>query len=462
MVLHPSFQNKMSGYMLCTPDQESSSTPPPASELHQYAVERADALLQHLTADPQDAARQAAVSTEDVPVEEISVELKGIVTSLKFMSQNHLTSTGFRFVLDDRQQQLWVLVTAILALNRTRGHHIACLTILLSLSDARVGQAFNFDTTLPHVEEFLWLLTDIGILYCEENVDGGTYIVTPAALALFRRDASSCIARCITRGISSSTLPAHLYVTGCLEAGAVDTSSEAMSEEQGVIVEANFKVYAYTTSQLHANLLGLFCRVVMRLPNVVVGHITAETVLRALKRGIRAENIIRYLESAAHPRAVKRAEESGGGIIPNNVRGQLEVWETNRARTTYERVVFFEWDPGEIDAVTFDSVRKRCEAACALLWASPARKAGNHGAGTSLGQACLAVRAEWAPRLREVLASLTKRKSRGAVQRPPLTTAVAASAPSVFASLAADQAAGVGGDVIESSESDAGSDADIP
>ena len=46
------------------------------------------------------------------------------------------------------------------------------------------------------------------------------------------------------------------------------------------MVENNFKVYAYTTSQLQVRLLGLFCRNIACLPNMVVGQISSELVLK--------------------------------------------------------------------------------------------------------------------------------------------------------------------------------------
>merc|ERR1711976_525505 len=122
---------------------------------------------------------------------------------------------------------------------------------------------------------------------------------------------------------------------------------------QGIVVESNFKIYAYTWSALHVSLLGLFCRVTLRLPNMIVGIITAEAVIEALKKGIRVENILRYLEGAAHPRALRRKTD-GGSVVPDNVRVQLEVWESNRSRITTQRAVLFEWELGEIDTEGFD------------------------------------------------------------------------------------------------------------
>ena len=81
-----------------------------------------------------------------------------------------------------------------------------------------------------------------------------------------------------------------------------DQGTEGNVESDGIMVENNFKVYAYTTSWLQVRLLGLFCRNIACLPNKVVGQISAEPVLKAMMRGIRAENIPLSFESTVHRR----------------------------------------------------------------------------------------------------------------------------------------------------------------
>merc|ERR1712187_773181 len=100
---------------------------------------------------------------------------------------------------------------------------------------------------------------------------------------------------------------------------------------------------------------------------MIVGIITAEAVIEAMKKGIRVENILRYLEGTAHPRALRRKAE-GGTVVPDNVRVQLEVWESNRSRITTQRAVLFEWAPGEVDKEAFERLRAFAETGGFLLW----------------------------------------------------------------------------------------------
>merc|ERR1712187_1064306 len=101
----------------------------------------------------------------------------------------------------------------------------------------------------------------------------------------------------------------------------------------------------------------MVCKIVTHLPNLVVGQLAAEPALRAMKQGIRVDNIIRYLEGAAHPRAVRRLEQ-GNSIVPASVRNQLEVWESGRSRTISWHAVLFEWDTSEADKFAFEQARR--------------------------------------------------------------------------------------------------------
>ena len=120
---------------------------------------------------------------------------------------------------------------------------------------------------------------------------------------------------------------------------------------------------------------------------------TPESVLKAFKRGIRSGHIIRYLESAAHPRALMRRGQ-GAAVVPENVRGQLEVWEANRSRTKSAHVVKISWAPNDPDSSNFERARKYAEDDGSLVWSR------RESEGTS---SLLIVEIEGAQRLREHL-----------------------------------------------------------
>jgi transcription initiation factor TFIIH subunit 4 len=77
---------------------------------------------------------------------------------------------------------------------------------------------------------------------------------------------------------------------------------ESSYEKGYIIVETNYRVYAYTESKLHISLLALFTELLYRFPNLTVGVITRDSIRQALRGGITARQIISYLEQHAHPK----------------------------------------------------------------------------------------------------------------------------------------------------------------
>ncbi|RVW95841.1 RNA polymerase II transcription factor B subunit 2 [Vitis vinifera] len=61
-----------------------------------------------------------------------------------------------------------------------------------------------------------------------------------------------------------------------------------------VVVETNFRLYAYSSSKLHCEILRLFSRVEYQLPNLIVGAITKESLYNAFENGITAEQYSGY------------------------------------------------------------------------------------------------------------------------------------------------------------------------
>ncbi|SBS88898.1 RNA polymerase II transcription factor B subunit 2, putative [Plasmodium ovale] len=106
--------------------------------------------------------------------------------------------------------------------------------------------------------------------------------------------------------------------------------------EIGLIVQSNFKVYLYTSSILKINILSHLCELQARTPNMVVGILTRRSVLNAYNSDITANQIIKFLESYAHP-----GRSNFKSSIPINVITQLKLWESERHRLSLEDSIVF-------------------------------------------------------------------------------------------------------------------------
>jgi transcription initiation factor TFIIH subunit 4 len=93
------------------------------------------------------------------------------------------------------------------------------------------------------------------------------------------------------------------------------------SKEEFIIMETNYKIYAYTQSDYRKSIIHLFCDVTLELPNLVRGVMTEESVNRAYEKGITSSQIIHFLGSSVID-----------GHLPLTVSNQIRIWESKRNR----------------------------------------------------------------------------------------------------------------------------------
>lgn len=126
-----------------------------------------------------------------------------------------------------------------------------------------------------------------------------------------------------------------------------------------IIVEANFRIYAYLESrhemeeQILFNLLSLFAEIKYRFPNLIIADLNDISVMRAYKKNLKAEQIIQFLEMNNHnplqhqpekktSTALQQAEVkkrlsflrvfqeesvNENPILPHNIFQQLNLWQ---------------------------------------------------------------------------------------------------------------------------------------
>merc|ERR1711979_162629 len=86
-----------------------------------------------------------------------------------------------------------------------------------------------------------------------------------------------------------------------------------------IIVESNYRVYAYTESLLKITILRLFTQPISLLSNLYVGTISKKSCLRAFESGVSADKILFFLWQYAHPKALIRNTR----ILPEIVKNQI-------------------------------------------------------------------------------------------------------------------------------------------
>ncbi|TYJ13093.1 hypothetical protein E1A91_A10G027800v1 [Gossypium mustelinum] len=195
-----------------------------------------------------------------------------------------LTESGFQFLLMDTNAQLWYIIREYISNSEEQGVDQADLiAFLLELSFHTPGEAYSLDTLTDDQTTMIKDLADLGLVKLQKGRKESWFIPTKLATNL------------------SVSL------------------TDSSSRKQGfVVVETNFRMYAYSSSKLHCEILRLFARVEYQLPNLIVGAITKESLYNAFENGITAEQIVTFLQQNAHPRVAAKIPS-----VPENVTDQL-------------------------------------------------------------------------------------------------------------------------------------------
>ena len=130
---------------------------------------------------------------------------------------------------------------------------------------------------------------------------------------------------------SSVFYPTRLATTLTSDAGALRFAISSSTAEAGtsgfIVLETNYRIYAYTNSALQISILQLFSNLKVRYPNMIAGKITRDSVRRAVAQGITANQIISFLDTHAHPQMRK-----SNPVLPPTVVDQIRLWQIEGER----------------------------------------------------------------------------------------------------------------------------------
>jgi transcription initiation factor TFIIH subunit 4 len=278
-----------------------------------------------------------------------------------------ITQKGYDFMLQDNAQQVWHFIVQYMASmeenlssdpTKAQALKREALLVLICLSFARFGECYSGAALSKEGRTIIKDLSLFGLLYTKKV--GKTFIFYPTRIAMQLVG---------SEGVSNK---------GGGGGGMWSWSSKALesalahprphdSSHLAIIVQTNFQLCAYTTSELHVSMLGLFCDVhtIRRLPNVIFMTISRDSIKGAFNLGIQAQQILRFLEKHAHP----KLRESGTDPLPGNVVDQIFLWDRERHRVRFSEVFNHQpMMPGE-----FQAVQKYVMEIGAHGWSSEAR-----------------------------------------------------------------------------------------
>ncbi|RKP35685.1 RNA polymerase II transcription factor B subunit 2 [Dimargaris cristalligena] len=218
-----------------------------------------------------------------------------------------ITNNGFQFLLQDVSTQVWMFLLQYLDLaEKLQMDLVEVLHFLFQLGSLELGADYSTDSLTPTQLQMLEDLRDYGIVYQRKKRS--------------RRFYPTRLATTLTTGL-------HNITPSFGQAGAAGGGGEASQDVGFIVLETNYRLYAYTDSPLQIAILNLFVSLKSRFANMVVGVITRDSMRSALAHGITADQIIVYLTTHAHVHMRDR-----NPVLPITVTDQLRLWEMEKNR----------------------------------------------------------------------------------------------------------------------------------
>lgn len=229
-----------------------------------------------------------------------------LLLSSGLIDKSHrITSSGFQFLLQGANAQIWALLLQYLEASDLAGADpVELIHFLFMLGHLELGTAYMTSNLSEFQLSLLQDLVEFGMIWQEAPGDAKFW---PTHMATTLTKGSS-LRNSASKGTSSN-----------------DVNDSDMTGF--VILETNYKLYAYTSSPLQIAVLELFTDLTSRFPNFCTGQLSRNSIRRALVNGITADQVILYLTSHAHSQMRKSTP-----LLPPTVVDQIRLWELEKNR----------------------------------------------------------------------------------------------------------------------------------
>lgn len=282
-----------------------------------------------------------------------------------------ITNEGFQFLLQDVNAQLWTLLLQYLRMAESlQMDPVDVLNFIFMLGSLELGKDYSLSALSETQVNMLEDLRDYGLIYQRKSSSRRFYptrlATTLTSDTTTLRSASSAMNKVIENAKHNAYAPSDIENSGT------------------IIIETNFKLYAYTNSPLQIAILNLFVHLKSRFSNLVTGQLTRESIRKALVSGITAEQIISYLESHAHPQLRRAAEEQLEkkieydsntneklNILQPTIADQIKLWQLELDRIqAFDGFLFTDFASEQ----EYQVLSKYAEEIGVLLWNDSTKK----------------------------------------------------------------------------------------
>jgi transcription initiation factor TFIIH subunit 4 len=220
--------------------------------------------------------------------------------------------------------------------------HTSILSFLFTLGSLELGQDYSKSVLTAEQRRMLDDLSDLGLIYQPSSSPECFY---PTRLATTLTSDASALR----------------------DSPAAGNAFAQKADAKGfIIIETNFRIYAYTNSALQIAILQLFIRLSAQYPNMVAGKITRESIRRAVAMGITSDQIIAYLDEHAHPQMRKNKP-----ILPPTVMDQIRLWQIEGERMKATPGFLFK---DFLTAAEYEACARYADEIGVCVWRSDAKR----------------------------------------------------------------------------------------
>ena len=212
-------------------------------------------------------------------------------------SFNQITNKGFEFLLKNRKNQMWfILINSIKYFSRSRQEEIKMLGELVEIcvkKDLGMYRAARWS-------EWYSFMDAVGVFCSARQLNG------------------ACEDGYLQGSLEGYSDQFNYFVIN--NTFLFDkTNSMEIKSSKFIVLETNYKIYAYTTKIYEKSILDLFSKLVYNLPNLVKAQLDEESVSGAFSKGITGRQILKYLGEFSE-------------YVPPSVANQILIWEAKQHR----------------------------------------------------------------------------------------------------------------------------------
>lgn len=269
----------------------------------------------------------------------------GLLHRAKRQEDQKITGVGFNFLLANRSKQVWFLIESKIKTS----FNLQQRCFLAQLAYTKPFHAYKSQGLDENELYILKELQDLGLVHMEEEL-GLFYPTELISGILYSGSVNSDLDDEVEE--SDDLIETDEKSTGIFKAD---------HSKRYLILETNYRLYAYTDSELQINTLQYFAKILYKLPGMAVLTITRHTIQEACQRGITSEMIIDYVRSHSHE-VQKNSKVPGLGgtgarhILPPVVTDSIRIWALERDRTKpQDCIVYSEFDSPQM----FKNLKKR-------------------------------------------------------------------------------------------------------